>query len=169
MLGFLLGAVFVWSLPPPRAAAPVAPAAAEKKPEPPLAAPRLTAIEAVFEEWGGTAVWDNDVTEVALWNPERNAYTDCFEVVRSGGNYYFRSIPHLTRPVLTRAVPENSPLEFTEPEAHRQEWLRQVREENWRTFSSSIHDTFGPTEGKGAPDPATPPPQTGPGDGAVRP
>jgi hypothetical protein len=168
MLGFLLGMLFVWSLPLPKEK-PVPPPAVEKKPEVPLGQPRLTAIEAVFEVWGGAAVWDNDLTEVALWNPERNDYTDCFEVFRSGGNNFFRSIPHLTRPVLTRGVPENSPLQYTESEAHRQEWLRQVHEENWRAFSSSVHDTFSPGQGKSAPDPAPPPRQTGPGDGTVRP
>lgn len=166
MLGFALGALFVWSLPRP-AKPPVPAIVAAKKPGPPpvLAAPRLTAIEAVFEEWGRYAVWENDTTEVGLWNPEAKAYTDCFEVVRADERYYFRSISRLTRPILTRGIKENSPLQFTEPPAHREEWLRQVREENVRAFSEAARDTFNPSQEKSPPDPVPPPPQTGPGDG----
>ena len=166
MLGFALGALFVWSLPhPAKPAVPAAPVAAKPEAPPVLAAPRLTAIEAVFEEWGRYAVWENDVTEVALWNSEAKAYTDCFEVLRVADRYYFRSISRLTRPVLTRGIKENSPLQFTEPAAQREEWLRQVREENVRAFTEAAHNTFNPPHEPAVPNPPPPPPQTGPGDG----
>ncbi len=167
MLGFLLGALFVWSL-PRRPVVPVAPPVVEKKPEPPPSAPavpRVAAIEAVFEEWGQFAVWENDTTEVALWNPQANAYTDCFEVLRTSDHNYFRSIPRLTRPVLTHGVKENSPLQFTETPARHQEWLDEVHKENFRTFSGAVRDTFNPPHDQAVPNPAPVQPQTGPGDG----
>ena len=168
MLGFLLGALLIWSLPSRRAETPPPPPpAAVQKPEPPppLAAPRLTAIEAVFEEWGQYAVWDNDVTEVALWNPQANAYTDCFEVMRTADHTYFRSIPRLTHPVLMHGVKENSPLQFTETATRHQEWLDEVHKENFRVFSGAVRDTFNPQHEPVVPNPPPVQPQTGPGDG----
>ena len=92
----------------------------------------MATIEAVFAEWDGYATWDNDLTEVALWNSKTKDFSDCFEVLRSGNAYYFRSIPHLTRPVLTRGVKVNCPLEFTETEEQRQERLKSEADELWK-------------------------------------
>ena len=122
-LGFVLGALFVASL--PREAAKFAP---ERSSAPPtvvkLERPKLTEIEAVFADWERYAVWDNNVTEVAMWDIEKKNYTIFYEVLRVWDNYYFRSIPRLTRPILTRGVPEQqSPLQFTETEASRREWI----------------------------------------------
>lgn len=139
LLGFVLGALFVWLLPrdepAPRAAKPAAvkiqsPAPREKK--------DLSEIEAVFAEWGGGAVWENDLTEVALWSIERSAFTRNYEVLRSGGNFYYRPIDRLTRPVLTHGVQADSPLQFTETEALRQQWLREKAEENWKAITGSL-------------------------------
>ena len=100
LLGFGIGVLFIWMLPPsePPAAAGLEPAAA------PVArsAPQIAVIEAVFAEWGSAASWENDVTEVALWSSETGSYSQCFQVIRTGGMYFFRSIPRLTRPVLTQ-------------------------------------------------------------------
>lgn len=128
-LGFILGALFVLSLPEEKSAA-TAPA----KPEPPvvrLERPVLTEIEAVFVEWGHLAVWENDLTEVALWDAERKAYAQFYEVLRNGDTFYFRSIPRLTRPVLTHGVPENAPLQYTETEERRREWLQARWEQSF--------------------------------------
>lgn len=138
MLGFVLGALFVLSLPRHKPEAPVPPKVQAPAPSRP-AAPRLTTIEAVFAEWGKYGVWSHDLTEVALWNPETHDYADCFEVLRSGGAYYFRSIPHLTRSVLTHGVVPNSPLEFTETAEQRQEWLREKTQEDWRALGDSLN------------------------------
>ncbi len=120
MLGFVLGALFVWAL--PRAAGPSADA-----PRPPrtvvLERPKASDIEAVFTDWGRFAVWDHDLTEVALWDVEKKAYTIFYEIYRNGDALYFRSIPHLTRPLLTHGVPHGSPLQYTETEEQRREWL----------------------------------------------
>ena len=172
MLGFVLGAVFVWafqrqspptSKPPAIAARPAA--AAEPASHPiVLGPPRLTAIEAVFEEWGHYAVWDDDTTEVALWNGEAKAFTDYFEVFRANDRFYFRSIPRLTRPLMTRGIKENSPLQFTETAAQHEEWMRQVREENVRAFTGAARETFNPSHDSVS-NPPTPRPRVGPSDG----
>ena len=120
-LGFVLGALFVLALPsrddPPSAA----PAPAPESPPVKLERPTLTEIEAVFEDWGESAIWQNDVTEVALWDTARRSYSLFYEVVRHEGAYYFRSIPRLTRPILTEGVPTNTPLQYTTPVGVREE------------------------------------------------
>ena len=137
MLGFILGRLFVLALPHHQ---PPPPPAVELKQAPVIkyvSVPRLSTIEAVFATWGKDAVWDNDLTEVALWSPETKEFSDCFEVLRLDGNFYFRSIPALTRPLLTHGVKAGSPLEFTETEAQRLEWLRASDEEAWHGSRSS--------------------------------
>ena len=123
MLGFLLGALFVWALPKVEKSVSPGPLPATVVR---LERPKATEIEAVFAEWGRYAAWDNDLTEVALWDVDKRSYSICYEVLRNGENLYFRSIPSLTRPLLTHGVPESAPLRFTETEAMRREWLRQV-------------------------------------------
>jgi hypothetical protein len=134
MLGFLLGAAFVAFLPPLRKPAPrepvmlkaIEPARTTERREP----PQLTTIEAVFAEWGRHAVWDDDVTEVALWNLKDKAYSDFYEVRRVGDAFYFRTIPQLTRRVVARGKPiPESPLLFTETEEHYREWQKYGRSE----------------------------------------
>ena len=157
MLGFIVGALFIWALPNRRTAvaeppvrSPVAPAALRTPPQ-------LTTIEAVFAEWGQYAVWDRDVTQVALWTSETREYSECYEVLRGGGSYFFRSIPRLTRPVLTHGVrADNSPLQFTETEAQRAEWLSEKNQETWRAISSAARENLGPSA---APPPAQTPRQ----------
>ena len=122
-LGFVLGAFFVWAL--PHAERPAAPAAPTLTVE--LQRPKTTDIEAVFAEWGRFAMWENDLTEVALWDVDKKSYTLCYEVLRSGEALYFRSIPRLTRPVLSHGLAGPMPLQFTETEAMRREWLEHGR------------------------------------------
>ncbi len=136
LLGFVVGAVFVWML--PRSAAPSAVSRIEA---PPVAVaktpPQIAVIEAVFAEWGSAASWENDVTEVALWSGETKSFSICFQVLRTGGQYFFRSIPRLTRPVLTRGVRDDSPLQFTESDAQRAEWIGAKNQETWRAISEA--------------------------------
>jgi hypothetical protein len=142
LLGFGIGVLFIWMLPPSEtpAAAGLEPAAA------PVArsAPQIAVIEAVFAEWGSAASWENDVTEVALWSSETGSYSQCFQVIRTGGMYFFRSIPRLTRPVLTRGVRDNSPLQFTESEAQRAEWIGAKNQETWRALSEAARNQAAP-------------------------
>ena len=108
------------------------------------AGPRtFTLIEDVFAEWGRYAVWENDLTEVALWNSNRNSYSDRYEVMRSGdNNYYFRSISQFTRPVMTHGQKPNSPLQFTETQALRDEWLHERNEITYRALSEAARENI---------------------------
>lgn len=142
LLGFGIGVLFIWMLPPSET-----PAAAGLEPAPaPVArsAPQIAVIEAVFAEWGSAASWENDVTEVALWSGETGSYSQCFQVIRTGGMYFFRSIPRFTRPVLTRGVRDNSPLQFTESEAQRAEWIGAKNQETWRALSEAARNQAAP-------------------------
>ncbi len=135
MLGFLLGAAFVLALPPLGKKTPPATVTARLEPEPAPAPakaepPPFTTIEAVFAEWGQHAVWSDDVTEVALWNSAAGGFANFYEVRRVGGTYYFRTIPSLTRRILTHGKPlPDSPLQFTETEEQYEEWKRHGRSE----------------------------------------
>jgi hypothetical protein len=106
----------------------------------------METIDAVFQAWGGGAVWSDGKTEVALWSPDTRSFSDFYEVVRVDGEFYYRPIPSLTRPVLSHGVPENSPLEFTETERQREEWLGEVRKENWKAFTEGEPARTPPTE-----------------------
>jgi hypothetical protein len=115
MLGFVLGAFFVWALPEAEKTPPP-PAPVERELAPGMVVarlPRLTEVEAVFAQWDRFAIWENDVTEVAYWNEETRSFSNFFEVLRSGDRLYFRSIPKLTRPLIRRGVEAQSPLLFT--------------------------------------------------------
>ena len=114
MLGFVLGAFFVWALPEPEKTPPPAPA--ERVPEQKMLVvrlPRLTDVEAVFAQWDRYAIWDNDATEVAYWSEETKSFANFFEVLRVGDRLFFRSIPKLTRPLIKRGVEAHSPFLFT--------------------------------------------------------
>lgn len=136
----MLGALFVWMIardePLPRAVSNIATVAV--LPPAPRVQADLTEIEAVFAERGGAAVWENDLTEVALWSGATKSFARFYEILRSGGNYYYRPIDRLTRPVLSHGISADSPLQFTETEATRQQWLRENAEENWKAIAGSL-------------------------------
>ncbi|MEO6568128.1 MAG: hypothetical protein ABIO94_05145 [Opitutaceae bacterium] len=116
MLGFLLGAAFVWALPRPRPTRSVIPPATPLISAVAMAThPRLSDVEASFDMWSRYALWADDVTYVGLWDPETLTYRDCFQVLRRSDELFFRSVP---RPRNLRArsdVPKDSPLEFFNP------------------------------------------------------
>lgn len=114
--------------------------------------PSLAVIEAVFDQWGGYALWENEVTEVALWNSVTNDFTDYFEVIRTGSGFYYRSIPRLTRSWTDAKPPLESPLRFTEPLE-----VRKARLEGRLSSGGLDPGWTGPW--KGAPEVA--PPKTG--------
>jgi len=116
MLGFVLGALVVLALPRPEKKAAPPPVVVVAPPPPqPLTVERAVFFEDVFAELNRSAIWQDDVTEVAFWNASRRAFSDCYEVLKIGDKFYFRSIPRLTRPVLKEGVPGDSPLQFTVP------------------------------------------------------
>jgi hypothetical protein len=134
MLGFLLGAGFVIALPPLRKKTVVEPPAFKMADTPlataPTKPPELTTIEDVFAVWGKHAQWTDGVTEVALANEQDGAFTRFYEVRRTGSIDYFRTIPRLTRRVITRGKPmPECPLQFTETEEEYQEWRQHGRVE----------------------------------------
>lgn len=77
----------------------------------------LADVERTFQRWGGYAVWENDVTEIALWSGQHQQHDDYYEVRRVDGEFYFRTLRRLTRPVLDHGPRGRLPVEFTEPQA----------------------------------------------------
>ncbi|MEO7598148.1 MAG: hypothetical protein ABIV50_04405 [Opitutus sp.] len=121
-LGFFLGALFVWTLPrEEKSTGPTISPAPAKVVQ--LERPKLTEVEAVFSEWERFAVWKSNLTQIALWDTEKRAYSIYYEVLRQNDEFYFRSIPQLTRPLLTRGVPAEAPLQFAETEESRRAWI----------------------------------------------
>jgi hypothetical protein len=121
MLGFMLGALFIWALPRRESLASSTPPPAPQKTTAPVALPppRLTDVEAFFADWGHHAIWANDVTYIAAWNLDTRSYRDAFEVLRSGDRLYFRSVPRPPGLRVLDGVPPNSPLQFFNPVAER--------------------------------------------------
>lgn len=153
MLGFLLGVLFVLFLPrkatQPNVVPPPTPVPAMRMPP---TVERALFFEGVFAEWSKYAVWENDLTEVGFWNSDTKSFSDRFEVMRSGDRAYFRSILNFTRPVMTHGVPDNSPLQFTETQTMREEWLKENSAENVRQFLAppyQVTPRFTPAPGVG--------------------
>lgn len=131
MLGFLLGALFVWRLPRHEPPAPRPIVVAPPEPARSIEPPQISTIEAVFSEWDTYAVWDNDVTQVAMWNAAVGDFAEFYEVRRIDGTYYFRTLTHLTNRVLRhgKQPPPECPLRFTETEEQYREWRTEGRVE----------------------------------------
>lgn len=133
MLGFLLGAASVWGLRRDAEQAVRVASAVTLKEWPTVVRttlPALTTIEAVFAEWGQYAVWEDNVTEVAMWRAESGGFSEYYEVRRFGETLYFRSIPKLTRLIIRHGTPlPKSPLQYTESEEQYREWLAHGRVE----------------------------------------
>lgn len=85
----------------------------------------LASLEVTFERWGGYAVWANDVTELAAWDPRQKKHSDFFEVRRADGKFYFRTIPVLTRPLIEHGVRTSLPFWFTETPEMRERFYRE--------------------------------------------
>ncbi|MEO7414047.1 MAG: hypothetical protein ABIZ81_11900 [Opitutaceae bacterium] len=116
MLGFILGAVFVWALPRPRPersvtppVTPVIPAFAVETP------PRLTDVETFFDVWRRFALWDGDTTYVCLWDSGTRTFRDCFQIIQRGDELFFRSVPRPRNLRPRSDVPKDSPFEFLNP------------------------------------------------------
>jgi hypothetical protein len=128
MLGFLIGAVTMYSsyerLFQKAPAEPVAPAVRVEVQR--VVVPPVPDVEAIFLRYQDNAVWENDLTEVALWNPTSERFSELYEVLRTEDHYFFRSITTLTRPVAEYADEESVPIRFTESEAQRAKRLEKV-------------------------------------------
>jgi len=127
LLGFLIGAAFVFLLRREYLFDGDGAAPALVEPQPAVASlpptsltvrkgdPSLSAIEAIWTAWGEHAVWIGELSEVALWNTQNLAFSDYVEVTRRGDFYFFRSIPKLTRPIVDRGLGIKAPVQFTGP------------------------------------------------------
>lgn len=146
-LGFVLGALFVWALPKREPEVPLSP-----PPPPSLHAakptqnPGTSTIEAVFESWGKYAMWSDDTTEVALWDPTTKGFSQYYEVLRVADTYYYRTLTSLSRPILSHGIPEECPLQFTETVRQREAWLADVSKENEKSFIEGVKQSFGTPE-----------------------
>jgi len=127
LLGFLIGAAFVFLLRREFILGGDAAAATLVEPTPTVPVdrptsltarkgePSLSAIEALWTAWGDHAVWMGELSEVAMWNTQSLAFSDYVEVTRRGESYFFRSIPKLTRPIVDRGLGIKAPIQFTGP------------------------------------------------------
>lgn len=157
MVGFIIGALAVYSLPrrEPEAPRPIVVAPAPKAVV--IERQPLTTVEAVFTQWADYAVWDNDTTQVALWNAEMGSFAESYEVRRVDGAFYFRSIPQLTHRVINhgKPPPADCPLRFTETEAQYEDWREHDRTER---PVENVRATFVPPSY--VPPTVAPPPST---------
>jgi hypothetical protein len=114
-----------------RASTPAAPDAATATPAAPPALPPLSGTATVeevkqyFAMWGGYAVWEDDTAEFALWSPATRDYTHFFEVRRANGQFTFRRIAQLTRPLIDHGVRARTLMAFTETQSMRDAFYRQ--------------------------------------------
>ena len=145
MLGFVLGVLVTlgWQRDNPAPSSPP-PQPAPAEPPPPSPAternalhledqPSLTAVEALFEQYRAYAFWDDDRTEIGVWNTRTLEFSSYFEVHRAETGTYFRSIPALTRLPLEGYGPPGSPLLFTETPAQRAARYLEARGQLKRT------------------------------------
>jgi hypothetical protein len=126
MAGFVVGVLTMWLFrsspePPPVAAEAPAVEAAEEDPEPTAESPGsgsgalpMHLVGAIWEEYRPYAFWNEDKTQIGVWNSETFGFTDRYEVLRGEEYDYFRPIESFTRLTLPGYGPENSPILFTE-------------------------------------------------------
>lgn len=132
-LGFAGGLAFGWAALRDASASRAAAAPVIEKSTPvepdraanPVNAGTLRAVEQMFERWGGYAVWENDVTEIAAWDARRKRHADFYAVLRHDGRFYFRSLTVLSRPLIDHGVSTTMPIAFTEPQWMRDEFYRE--------------------------------------------
>lgn len=129
-IGVIIGFIVGWNIRPMPKPAPVEVRLVEPAPRAEPAPTKLTTIEAVFEQWGHFAVWDeNNSTQIAYWNPGTQDFTEFYAVHKMGDALFFRSIPNLTRRIVLhgKAPPPECTLRFTETEAQYQAWLESTK------------------------------------------
>jgi hypothetical protein len=129
-LGIGFAAIFLRSSEPVRP-----PTSAPRSPEGPglplRAAPNLPAdattlgeVEFQFRTWGGYALWQNNLTQFALWNAQTDRHSDFYEVRRVNRIYYFRTLPRENWPLLDHGEMARCPLWFAEPQEMRAAFYR---------------------------------------------
>ena len=181
-LGFAGGLVFAFaflkSAPAPEepkpvqvkpAPAPVAGAVLRQIPNLPRDASTLGEVEALFQAWGGYAIWKYNATQFALWNRETDAHTDFYEARRVSRIYYFRTLPEKDWPLIDHGEMVRCPLWFAETPEMREKFYHEHPEKVpglpiLRSLPprSPLLPPLPPVlEETGTTTPATPPPETG--------
>jgi hypothetical protein len=84
----------------------------------------LAALEQAFQRWGGYAVWENDTTQFAAWDPRKRKHSDFVEVRRTDGRFYFRTLRSLSRPLIDHGPKSAIPFLFTETKEMRDQFYR---------------------------------------------
>jgi hypothetical protein len=137
MVGFVLGCIFAYVAEgelEKRRPGPAAEAAAPSRAVSPVAisetppAMRLSQneVDAMFRQVAENAVWENDLTQIAVWNPRTRKFSDLVEVMRSGDYFYYRPMSRLTRPLITAEAGPGVLVLFTETEALRDKRLEPI-------------------------------------------
>lgn len=130
MLGFVVGVLTMWlfrSSPEPLEPEVVEPVAEVEEPAEPDEEPEasgdgslsMALVGAIWEEYRAYAFWNEDKTQIGVWNSATFGFTDRYEVLRGEEFDYFRPIESFTRLTLPGYGPENSPILFTETAEQR--------------------------------------------------
>lgn len=133
LIGFVVGCLVAhsairyydahWASKPAPVIEPVKPpTAAEKAERAKKNRPDLWLVEALFEQRAPEVVWQDNLTEIVLWNEATNDFKDGVEVLRRGDKFYYRSIDQLTRHVIEGSDMfngERGAIVFTETETAR--------------------------------------------------
>ena len=131
MLGFRGGDEEPEAAPPPPAPEPTAHEIMAEEPQVTSEsdAPSLEIVEALFSAHQEFAFWNEDRTEIAVWNSHTLSFSDHFEVVRHDDGWYFRPILRFTRLPIEGYGPPNSPILFTETAEERNKRIYAARGE----------------------------------------
>ncbi len=118
----------------------------------------LGEVELQFRTWGGYAIWQNNVTQFALWNASTDSYGDFYEVRRSSRLYYFRTLPREDWPLIDHGEVVRCPLWFAETREMHDTYYREHPDEKpgtplWRSLGprAPLLPPLEPELGKSAP------------------
>lgn len=124
--GLFLGGLWGWYLFRPVPAATMS--ASRQTPEAvvPAAVGGLAEVEKLFRIWGGYAVWEDDLTEIAVMRAQPGRIQpEYYQVSRVGRAFYFRTLSHLTRPLIDHGGLARCMLAFTEPRWMHEQYYRE--------------------------------------------
>jgi len=184
-LGFALGCLFGWLVFRTRAAVPMpdpAGRAPAPRPEVIVTPGHLAAVENLFATWGGYAVWEENLTEIVAWSRQSGRIqAEYYQVLRAHRRFFFRTLQHLTRPVIDHGELVRCPLAFTETEEMRERYYREHPQETPGRYSldelmeraptlpprppAPAEEEMNPVAGPPGESPPMARPQTTPGDG----
>ena len=130
-LGFVGGCIFGWLIfhEPAKTPSPSTATALTETIVVPDNAPKdiatLGATEQYFQRWGGYAVWENHVTQFAVWNGRKQRHSDFYEVRRADGKFYFRTLAQLSWVPIDHGPKSRAPIWFAETVAMRAKFYQE--------------------------------------------